>query len=103
MKIKTRGTPWEVQVVHVEAQDLAGSDSSPILALIEPVQPPKVPEVRRPLMHRLWGPSHAVMICGYSDDGLFVMVDPATGPMKRRPEEFALDWPVKGLKLVRRQ
>jgi hypothetical protein len=34
---------------------------------------------------------------------LFVIVDPAAGLTKCRSEELASDWPVKGLKLVRRQ
>ncbi len=100
LKIKTRGTAWDVQVVRVEPQDLACSDFSPVLALIQPSQPP---EVRRPFMHQFRGPSHAVILCGYSDAGLFVMVDPVAGLKKCRSEEFASDWPAKGLKLVRRQ
>ena len=98
--IKTRGTPWEVQIVHIERDDVARTDFEPMLALIHLN---RTPGTHLSLLEKLQGPSHAIVLYGLSDAGLLVVADPVSGLARWRSEQFAANWPVKGIRLVRRQ
>jgi len=100
LKIKTRGTPWDVRVVQLGPQDVARSDFAPALALIHPVQSPGTPES---FMQRFSGPSHAIVLYGFSDAGDLVMADPVAGLVRWLSKDFESNWPAKGIQLVRRK
>ncbi len=100
LKIKTRGTPWDIQIVCLDEGDVSRCEFQPTLALI---QPPQVSGSPLSPFHRFGGPSHAVMLHGLSDDGLLVMADPVAGIAKWPPKDLDLGWPVKGIRLVRRK
>ena len=102
LKLKTRNTPWDVEVVRGDVERLRRAASQPVLMRFRlRREAGTVPE----FLERLgWAPDagHAVVLYRFCDDGRAETGDPAVGVHKITPEALEARWRGEGLRLVRR-
>ena len=105
LKLKTRGTEWEVEVVSGNIQSLRRTDQWPVLLQVRCAFPG--PGVRSPF-HRLLESRkrHTVVMFRFTEDGQADIADPAEILQERR--KWPLDvlkqrWTGEGLRLVKRR
>jgi hypothetical protein len=103
LKIKTRNTPWRVQVVHGRFEELVKTEPWPVLMLIShetmtPKGAPNPPGFR--LSRRA---DHAILVFGLTDEGEAVIGDPALGKKRWTLDRLKASWHGEGLRLVKRR
>jgi hypothetical protein len=104
LKLRTAGTPWEVEIVHGPFDRLRSRGDGP--AILE-VGIPRRARVARIYTERYgWAPGewHSVLFFGFRGDGRVAMGDPSPGIGR---EEWTVDnlrvlWDGRGMRLVRR-
>ena len=105
LKLKTRGTEWEVEVVSGNIQSLRRSDQWPVLLQVRCVFPR--PRGRSPFHGLLDSRKrHTVVMFRFTEDGQADIADPAEILQERR--KWPLDvlkqrWTGEGLRLVKRR
>ena len=102
LRLKTDGTPWQVEVLAGNPGVLRLAAASPALLLVRIGQ--RSPD--EPVLARFWPErnlaNHAIVFYGFADDGSAVIGDPAAGLTRWTAEELANRWRGEGLRLVRR-
>jgi len=102
LKLKTRGTPWGVEVVRCRFEELLeGSGGPVVLRMRLPNDPHTYPEwLERIALAPDAG--HAMVLYGPSGDGRVLIGDPSEGLRRWSAEDVKARWRGEGLRVVRR-
>lgn len=102
LKLKTAGTPWDVEVFDT---DSAGLRAIAPAAAILTVRLDPAPGID-PRYEQLWGwtpgVQHTVVFFGFTDDGKVEMGDPAAGREQWTAKDLGVLWHGEGMRLVKR-
>jgi len=102
LKLKTRGTPWDVEVVRGRFEDLLEGPGEPVVLRM---RLPNAPHVYPEWLERLSlapDAGHAMVLYGPGGDGRVLMGDPSEGLRRWPVEDIKARWRGEGLRLVRR-
>jgi predicted double-glycine peptidase len=103
LKIKTRNTPWRVQVVRCRFEELIKTEPWPVLLLVSS-DDTRIADATNPLRFRLSRRAdHAIVVFGLTDDGEAVVGDPAMGHERWTLDKLKASWRGEGLRLVKRE
>jgi len=100
LKVKTRQTGWDVEILKPDFETLRRSDSGPVLLLVERN------DLGRASAVEWWRPkraNHAIVVYGFTNDGSAEVGDPSCGRMRWSAEGLRRRWHGDGLRLVWRQ
>ena len=102
LKLKTAGTPWDVQVFRTDVEGLR-RDGRPVVLSVRLDRGNGVDE----RYERLWGwtpgVNHTVVFFGFRDDGKTEVGDPAVGREHWRVKDVRVLWHGEGIRLVARE
>jgi hypothetical protein len=102
LKLKTAGTPWDVEVFSWTLDELRAKPPGPVLLHVGLARGADAD----PRYQRDWGwdpgREHAVLLYGFLPHDLADMVDPSIGREKWRAEGLLVLWRGQGMRLVRR-
>jgi len=103
LKLKTRGTPWDVEVVRGRFEDLLDGPGGPVVLRMRlPNDPHLYPE----WLGRIGlapDAGHAMVLFGRSGEERVLMGDPSTGLQRWPVEDIKARWRGEGLRLVPRE
>jgi len=103
LKLKTRGTPWDVEVVRGRFEDLLDEPGGPVVLRMRlPNDPHAYPEWLERL-NLAPDAGHAMVLYGPGGDGRVLMGDPSEGLRRWPVEDIKARWRGEGLRLVRRE
>ena len=102
MKLKTRGTPWDVEVVRGNFEALFDRAGGPVVLRMWRANDADAYPDWLERIHPAPGAGHAMVLYGPSGDGRVVMGDPAEGLCHWAVEDVKARWRGEGLRLVRR-
>jgi hypothetical protein len=100
LKLKTRGSRWDVEVFCWSLEQLQEADTPVILLVHLPCS--EVSSISTAWRGWLSRPDHVVVFFGVTDAGEAVLGDPAMGKRRWRLETLKRTWPGQGLRLVER-
>jgi hypothetical protein len=105
LKIKTKGTPWDVEVVHGGLDRLRSLPDGPAILA---AGVPRGPRVARIYTERYgWTPGdwHSVLFFGFLGNGLVAMADPTPGIGRENwsEDDLRVLWRGRGMRLVPRR
>jgi predicted double-glycine peptidase len=103
LKLKTRDTDWDVDVVRCGIDELLRSEKYPLIVSVrlEPEPPGLSSEnALRPL--RLLNARHTIVVLGISEEGRVEVGDPGCGSTHWFLEDLRARWSGEGLRLVER-
>ncbi len=102
LKLKTRGTRWDVEVFRCSLEEMLEANRWPVILVVRLLKP-SGHESMRPL--RLRWPSradHAVVVYGITDSAKALIGDPAQGKTRQSLKMLERVWYGEGLRLVDR-
>jgi len=101
LRIKTRGTPWKVEIVDGRVEQLRAKVGGPVLIFVRLGDigdgPGMLPRWKG---HRS---QHSVVVYAFGGDGLALVGDPAVGLRRRTRDWLQKRWTGQGLRLIRRE
>jgi hypothetical protein len=103
LKIKTRNTPWRVQVVHGRFEELVKTEPWPVLLLVSHENTATGVGANPPGFRLPRRADHAILVFGLTVDGEAVVGDPAMGQRRWTLDELKACWHGEGLRLVKRR
>lgn len=101
LKLKTRGSRWDVEVFHWNLEQLREADGAPVILLVH-LQSSPISPISTAWRQWLSRPDHVVVFFGVTDAGEAVLGDPAMGKRRRPLEMLKNMWSGQGLRLVER-
>jgi hypothetical protein len=99
LRLKTHGSPWQVEFFTSDLPTLRQQLEQPVLLIVDTVGAPTSAWWR---WRQLRLANHAVVLYGFRDDGRIEIGDPGIGRVRWDYDEFASRWRGKGLRLVPR-
>ena len=102
LKLKTRGTAWEVEIVRCDVEELCQADGYPVITS------PRIERDfcigRREGAESVWMPQvkHTVVILGVTRRGRVLIGDPCCGCVEWSVDDLRRRWSGVGLRLVER-
>jgi hypothetical protein len=101
LKLKTRGTRWDVEAFRGNIESLR-SEPGPVILSVRLDPAPGVDARYQQLWGWAPGVSHTVVFFGFQSDGKTDIGDPAVGREYWREDDVRVLWHGEGLRLVRR-
>jgi hypothetical protein len=102
LKLKTAGTPWDVEVFHCNLRELQATLSGPAILTVQ-LGPNQTDQRYIDDFGWIPGLSHSAVLFRFSPDGLLVeMGDPSVGREEWSTDDLRILWTGKGMRLVRR-
>ena len=103
LSLKTAGTPWQVEVLSCDVDNLTGMLTGPMIMTVQ-----LAADVNAETHYtRDWGwvpgQSHSAVLFGRSADGKFEVGDPANGRESWSVDDLQVLWAGRGMRLVRRE
>ncbi len=102
LKIKTRGTPWDVRVVRTDVAGLRAMSDSPVILFVGLARGADAD----PRYEAQWGwrpgRRHTVILYGFAEGDMVDIADPDVGREQWRLEGIETLWHGEGLRLVER-
>jgi hypothetical protein len=102
LKLKTKGTPWDVQVVHSSLDEVRRRGSGPVLLLVNIPQDLTLGLRSASGRGQARSPGHAVVFYGFTASGSAIVGDPASGRRTWTAQRLKESWRGEGLRLVNR-
>lgn len=109
LKLKTRGTPWDVEIVSGDFESFRRPEGVPAIVFVgvggETLYsgkecPPGQEELYTAGSHQRQ--SHAMLVCGFYGRGTVETGDPSVGRRRRPTADLRRAWTGVGIRLVRR-
>ena len=102
LKLKTRGTPWRVEVVRGTPDELRRDLATPVLLRMRLRREPTTAARLLGWTGLVAEPGHAVVLYEATADGRLLVGDPASGKGTWPAADFLPHWRGEGLRLVER-
>jgi hypothetical protein len=99
IKLKTRGTQWDIKVFYGDVDTLKQPENCPALLMV--LSGPNNDGPPRPWWKRE-DPDHAVLVFGFSESGVYDVVDPSCGQRRWTVDALRRRWRGGALCLVPR-
>ena len=102
LKLKTRGTPWKVEVFRCGREELREANRSPLILLVHVLRPSSPKPIWSAWRRWLPRAEHAVVFYGVAQSGLAILGDPTVGKKRHPLASLERVWNGEGLRLVER-
>lgn len=103
LKLKTRDTDWDVEIVRGSLDEVLRSEMYPLIVSVGLEREPPCPwGENRSSSFRLGKTRHTIVVLGIRDDGRAEVGDPSCGKTEWFAEDLRACWSGEGLRLVER-
>jgi predicted double-glycine peptidase len=103
LKLKTRDTDCEVEIVRSSVEELLRAEKYPLIVSVRLDREPPCPSSENtPAPLPLFGVRHTIVVFGITDDGKVEVGDPGCGNTKWFLDDLRARWSGEGLRLVER-
>lgn len=103
LKLKTAGTPWDVEVFHTDPAGLRAMSPGAAILTVRLDRNPGIDPRYEQLWGWLPGVRHTVVLFEFTDDGKVEMGDPSIGRERWSANDLRVLWHGEAMRLVRRR
>ena len=103
LKLKTRDTDCDVEIVRSSVEELLRAEKYPLIVSVRlEREPPRPSSENTPAPFRLLRARHTIVVFGITDDGRVEVGDPGCGDTEWFLDDLRARWSGEGLRLVER-